>query len=276
MGGKIGFIGGGNMAEALIKGIIKSEIYTKSDILVADIQENRLEHLRNHYGVKTTIRNQEVINLADIIILAVKPQILSSVLKDITLVTSSNNLFISIVAGVSIFSLKAQLGQKTRLVRVMPNTPALVLEGMTAICSNEVNEDDLKVAEQIFSAVGRVIVLDEQFIDAVTGLSGSGPAYIAMIIEALSDGGVLAGLPRKIAQELALQTILGTVRLVMETHQHPASLKDMVASPGGTTIYGISALEKGGLRASLIEAVRSATLRSQELSRASHEKKSLG
>jgi pyrroline-5-carboxylate reductase len=177
-------------------------------------------------------------------------------------------LLVSIAAGVSTATIQSVLGKYPRLIRVMPNTPALVLEGATAIArSGELDTDDLETAQEIFAAVGRVVVLEEELMDAVTGLSGSGPAYVAIVIESLADGGVKMGLDRVTAMTLATQTVLGAARLIAETGVHPGALKDMVSSPGGTTIAGIAALEEGGIRTTFIRAVERATLRSRELGR---------
>ncbi len=262
---KIGLIGAGNMAEALVKGIISAQLAPCQDIVLADINQQRLKAISKTYGTAFVSTNEEVVDQSDIIILAVKPQNIAEVLKQITSKINEKKLLISIAAGVQLSLLKSSLSKDTRIIRVMPNTPALVLSGMTAICSDGVSEDDLKTAERIFSAIGKIVVVKEVYIDAITGLSGSGPAYVAVIIEALTDGGVLMGLPRNIAQELVMQTISGTVRLISETKEHPCLIKDKVTSPGGTTIHGLYALEKGGLRATLMSAVKAASLRSQEL-----------
>jgi len=195
----------------------------------------------------------------------VKPQIMASVLHEIA-GSVDGKLLISIAAGLPTRTLRAQLGRPARLIRVMPNTPALVLEGVTAIARAEgLETGDLETAQELFGAVGRVVVLEEDALDAVTGLSGSGPAYVAIVIESLADGGVKMGLDRATAMTLAAQTVLGSAKLILETGTHPGQLKDMVASPGGTTIAGISALEEGGVRRTFISAVERATLRSREL-----------
>jgi pyrroline-5-carboxylate reductase len=198
----------------------------------------------------------------------VKPQIMTSVLGEIAPVVTGRHLLISIAAGVATASIRAALGKEARIIRVMPNTPALVLQGAAAIARGPgLGPDDLAIAEEIFGAVGRAVVLDEELMDAVTGLSGSGPAYVAIVIESLADGGVKMGLDRATAMTLATQTVLGAAQLLAETGMHPGSLKDMVSSPGGTTIAGISALEEGGLRTTFIRAVERATQRSRELGR---------
>src|SRR5437762_1366165 len=204
----------------------------------------------------------------DVVILAVKPQIIEPVLQEVAHALTRAKLLISIAAGVSTARLRAVLGKQARLIRVMPNTPALVLEGVTAIAKAEgLEPGDLDPAGEIFSAVGRVVVLGEDLLDAVTGLSGSGPAYVAVVIESLADGGVKMGLDRVTAMTLATQTVLGAAKLLLETGLHPGALKDMVSSPGGTTIAGLAALEEGGIRTAFIKAVERATQRSRELGR---------
>jgi pyrroline-5-carboxylate reductase len=198
----------------------------------------------------------------------VKPQIMGAVLKEISGAVDRSRLLISVAAGVPVARLREGLGKDARLIRVMPNTPALVLEGVTAIArADGLEAGDLELAQELFGAVGRAVVLDEDALDAVTGLSGSGPAYVAIVIESLADGGVKMGLDRATAMTLATQTVLGSARLILETGMHPGQLKDMVASPGGTTIAGIAALEDGGIRRTIISAVERATLRSRELGR---------
>ncbi|OGL16897.1 MAG: pyrroline-5-carboxylate reductase, partial [Candidatus Rokubacteria bacterium RIFCSPLOWO2_12_FULL_71_19] len=201
-----------------------------------------------------------------VIVLAVKPQIMAAVCAEITPAVDRSKLIISLAAGVSTTTLRQQLPHVERLIRVMPNTPALVLEAVTAIArADGLEGGDLETAQELFGAVGRVVVLDEEALDAVTGLSGSGPAYVAIVIESLADGGVKMGLDRATAMTLAAQTVLGSAKLILETGTHPGQLKDMVASPGGTTIAGIAALEEGGVRRTFISAVERATLRSREL-----------
>jgi pyrroline-5-carboxylate reductase len=203
-------------------------------------------------------------------VLAVKPQIMGAVLGEVASVTDGTKLFISVAAGVATATIRSHLGRAARLIRVMPNTPALVLEGATAIARAEgLEPGDLEAAQELFGAVGRVVLLDEDALDAVTGLSGSGPAYVAIVIESLADGGVKMGLDRATAMILATQTVLGSAKLILETGTHPGQLKDMVSSPGGTTIAGIAALEEGGLRRTFISAVERATQRSRELGKRS-------
>lgn len=267
-GQKVGFIGGGNMGEALIKGLVAANLVPAKAIYASDVRPERLQSLEQQYGVQLLSDNAELVGMVDIVILAVKPQIMTSVVRQIAPAVTGRTLLISIAAGVATATIRAALGREARLIRVMPNTPALVLEGVTAIARAEgLAPGDLDTAGEIFGAVGRAVVLDESMLDAVTGLSGSGPAYVAIVIEALADGGVRMGLDRATAMTLATQTVLGTARLAIETGLHPGALKDMVSSPGGTTIAGIAALEEGRIRSTLIKAVEQATLRSRELGR---------
>lgn len=267
-GRKIGFLGGGHMGEALIRGLLKTGLIPPEDLFASDVRLARLEELGRVYGIHTLSDNVLLVRRVDVVVLAVKPQILVPVLREIA-PAAAGRLFISVAAGVSTATIRQHLGPGVRLIRVMPNTPALVLEGATAIArSDGLAPGDLEAAQEIFQAVGRVVVLDEELMDAVTGLSGSGPAYVALVIEALADGGVKVGLDRQTAMTLAAQTVLGAARLLMETGAHPGQLKDMVTSPGGTAIAGIHTLEAGGLRRTLMDAVERATQRSRELGQA--------
>ncbi len=262
---KLAFLGGGNMAEALIKGIIAAGSVKPGQILVTDISSDRLEHLRKTYGIIIQKTNTDAFREAGIVILSVKPQVMDSVLSELAS-SDANRLVISIAAGVTIAKIEKALGEKARVIRVMPNTPALVLAGAAGIAGGKnATAEDLAAAQAIFNAIGRSVVVEEKLMDAVTGLSGSGPAYVFMIIDALSDAGVKAGLPRPLALELAAQTVYGSAKMVLETKEHPGKLRDMVTSPGGTTIEGLHALEKGKLRATLMNAVEAATARSKEL-----------
>jgi pyrroline-5-carboxylate reductase len=267
-GKKVGFVGGGNMGEALIKGLLAANLVPPEAIHATDVRLERLKELDRQYGIQVGSDNVELVRHADVVILAVKPQIMDEVLRTIAPAVTRKKLLISIAAGVSTAKLRAGLGKDARLIRVMPNTPALVLEGVTAIAKAEgLEAGDLDIAGEIFSAVGRVVVLAEDLMDAVTGLSGSGPAYVAVVVEALADGGVKMGLDRLTAMTLATQTVLGAAKLLLETGLHPGALKDMVSSPGGTSIAGVAALEEGGIRNTFIKAVERATLRSRELGR---------
>ncbi len=263
---RFGFIGGGKMAEALCKGIIKAGLSTGSNIIVSDILTERCRLLEEEIGIQTTQNNHDIAAFADVIILAVKPQIIGEALEHIKNDITPRHLIISIAAGIPLHFIESKLGGNVRLIRVMPNTPCLIASSATAFAPGKhTTESDKKLAHAIFNAVGKVFQLEEKYLDAVTGVSGSGPAYVYMFIEALSDGGVKMGLPREIATALAAQTALGAAKMVLETGQHPAQLKDAVTSPAGTTIEGVSKLEDGGLRAAVINAVEAAALKSKKL-----------
>ena len=267
---KIGFIGGGNMAEALVNGLVSAAVINAKSIFVSEPSKSKRDALHAKYKIKVTGDNHELVKKCDILILAVKPQIMKVVLRDIRMLVGSDKLVISVAAGVPISimdgALRGDSKKKFSVVRTMPNTPALVQEGVTAIASGKhVSKMDMKIAHRIFEAVGFTVDVDEDQLDAVTGLSGSGPAYIFMLIESLSDAGVKMGLSREVANTLTIQTILGSAKMARETGKHPGELKDMVTSPAGTTIAGLHALEEGGLRTTMMNAVEDATLRSREL-----------
>jgi pyrroline-5-carboxylate reductase len=265
-GKTLGFVGAGSMGEALMKGIVEAGLVASGAVHAFDPRAERMAELSQRYGIRWAKSNAEVVREADVVILAVKPQIMTAVLGEIRPALGRRSLVISIAAGVSTGRLREGLGADARLIRVMPNTPALVLEGATAIAKGQgLEPGDLETAEELFKAVGKVVVLDEELMDAVTGLSGSGPAYVAIVIESLADGGVKMGLDRATAMALATQTVLGSAKLVLETGAHPGQIKDMVASPGGTTIAAIAALEEGAVRHTFISAVERATERSREL-----------
>ncbi|WP_456434259.1 pyrroline-5-carboxylate reductase [Thermosulfuriphilus sp.] len=263
---KIGFIGGGQMAEALIKGILASGIAGTENIAVSEPLEGRRIYLRDTYGVYVSSENREILVRTRIIILAVKPQVMARVLEEIAPEVTADHLIISIAAGIPLSFLEGKLPEGTRVVRVMPNTPALVLEAMSVLSPGKAaTEEDLDAAMNIFSAIGEALSLPEAYLDAVTGLSGSGPAYVFAFIEGLIDAGVRVGLPRPQAERLAIQTVLGAARLAKETSKDPYQLKAMVTSPGGTTIAGLKEMERAGFKGIIFEAVEAATRRSQEL-----------
>jgi pyrroline-5-carboxylate reductase len=278
---KLGFIGGGKMAAALIKGVLKSGLCTPADITVSDVHIPSAEKLRDETGVTLANTNADVVAASDVVILAVKPgdaiaaiQSVGTQQKESSMNwawksgagSGSGKLLISIVAGLSIRNIEQAAGDKLRVIRVMPNTPALVLSGASAFTTGtQATAADADIAQKIFGGVGLAVQVKEPLLDAVTGLSGSGPAYVYTIIEALADGGVLMGLPRELALQLAAKTVAGAAEMVLQSGMHPAALRDQVASPGGTTIAGLEALEAGGLRAALIAAVRAATERSLAL-----------
>lgn len=265
---KIGFIGAGNMAEALVRGLLSSGTVKKKDLLLSDRDEGRLGHIKKTYGVHTTPSNIEIAETCDIVILAVKPGTVAAVLKDIRQKVTSRKIYVSIAAGVTTSFIKSRLKKDIKIVRVMPNTPCLVLEGACGIYFSELLDgEERKRITDIFSSVGETEIFpDENYIDAVTGLSGSGPAFVSIFLESLADGGVKMGLSRESSLKLAAQTVLGSARLVLDAGIKPAELKDMVSSPAGTTIEGIHVLEEKGLRNAVISAVEAATQRSREIS----------
>ncbi|HCY87662.1 MAG TPA: pyrroline-5-carboxylate reductase [Desulfobacteraceae bacterium] len=264
---KIGFIGSGNMGEALVSGLVLSKASEPENIICSDIDKTLLATLSEKYGVQTTTSNIEVVETADIIVYATKPQILGLVLKETAPALDKSKLVISIAAGVPLAAIAAGLQKELRLIRVMPNICAFVRESATAIAAGEyVQEGDVEFARAIFDSVGETVFIQENVLmDAFTGLSGSGPAYIFTIVDAMADAGVKMGLSRKDSLFLSTQTVLGAAKLLLESGEHPGQLKDRVASPGGTAIAGIHTLEQGGLRTTLINAVESATNRSKEL-----------
>lgn len=263
----ISIIGTGNMGEALVSGLISSKSTAVENIICTDVREDQLESVKEKYGVAVTTNNLDAVKASEIIIYAVKPQIIASVLVETASKLDMSKLVISIAAGVPLAAIESCLKKKLRLIRVMPNIAAFVKESATVVAAGaNASQDDVKMAMAIFDSMGKTIFLKENVLmDAITGLSGSGPAYIFLIVDALADAGVKVGLARQDALFLATQTVLGAAKLLMETKEHPMKLKDMVTSPGGTAIAGIHTLEKGGLRTTLIDAVEVATKRSQEL-----------
>ena len=265
---RFAFIGGGNMAEALIKGLLSGLGVTPQHIMATDVMPERCTYMQTTYGITASADNKHAVQESTVVILAVKPQIMPAILEEIAPVVNSEKLVISIAAGITLQTLQRALGDSRRVVRVMPNTPALVLAGAAGISPGKAaTAQDVALVERIFNAVGRAMVVSDEMMDVVTGLSGSGPAFIFALIEGLSDGGVLMGLARQTATLLAAQTVLGAAKMVLETGKHPGELKDMVTSPAGTTIAGMHALESGGLRGLMMEAVRRATERSEALGR---------
>jgi pyrroline-5-carboxylate reductase len=263
---KIGFIGGGNMGEAMIRGLIKASLLTADQIYVFDISAPRMQYLTGTYEIQPSPDLGHLAKSCQLIVLAVKPQMMQTVLNELRSHLSHHPLVISIAAGIPMADLVQGLMPGTHVIRVMPNTPALVLEGASALARGPgVTDDDMAQALALFRAVGKAFELDESLMDAVTGLSGSGPGYLLLVLESLIDAGVLMGLPRQAARELVLQTALGTARMAQETGKHPAELKDLITSPGGTTIRGLRVLEDRGVRGALLDAVEAAALRSMEL-----------
>lgn len=272
-GKTVGFLGAGNMAGALIKGLLHAGALEPSAIVAGDVKEERLAQLASAHGIRTTKDNHELVRECDVLVIAVKPQVIDKVLTAIAHDVKPAQLVISVAAGVPIAGIEARLPGGTHVVRSMPNTPAIALAGATAISAGtHATDDDIATAKALFEAVGKVVVLDEILLDAVTGLSGSGPAYVMLMIEALADGGVKVGLHRDTALLLAAQTVYGSAKLLLETGEHPGRLKDQVTSPGGTAIAGLHTLESGGLRRTLIDAVEVATNRSITLGQQMAEK----
>lgn len=265
---RIGFIGAGQMATALGQGFVRAHLISGEQVVASDPVTEARERFAQATGGRATTDNLEVVKASDVVILAVKPQQMSKVLAAIRPAMTPQKLVVSIAAGIRLAVLAEGLGPEVRLVRVMPNTPCLVRQGACGYClAANATAEDGKLVSQLLGAVGLAFEVEEHLLDAVTGLSGSGPAFVDVIIEALSDGGVRMGLTRQVATALAAQTLRGAAEMVLTTGEHPGVLKDRVTSPGGTTIAGLAALESGGLRAALIEAVTAATHRSIELGR---------
>ena len=266
---ELGIIGTGKIGSALLKRIISSNTIDRTKIIIFDIDEEKRNTLSEVYGVEIAENNKELVKASKYTLIAVIPQVIDTILNEIAPIITNEQMIISIAAGVSFNHINKFINPNVGLIRIMTNTPALIGAAATAIAHNEhIKEDHLKFVNELFSAVGMVVELEERHLDAVTGLSGSGPAYIFIIIEALADGGVKMGLPRNIALKLAAQTLLGSAKLLLETDIHPAALKDMVATPGGTTITAIHELESAKIRATLIRAVEAATLKSKSLNSA--------
>lgn len=263
---RIGFLGAGKMATALARGWLSAGLATADRTLASDPYPQAQQAFTQETGIRAVADNREVVTRSDLLIVAVKPQTMKALLSEVRSDVQPRHLIVSIAAGISLRQLADGLGGDRRLVRVMPNTPCLVGASAAGYSpSDKATAEDVALIDRLLNAVGRAYRLPENLLDAVTGLSGSGPAFVAVMIEALSDGGVRMGLPRDVATALAAQTVLGTAKMLLETGQHPGQVKDMVASPAGTTIAGLHALERGGLRAALMDAVEAATRRSIEL-----------
>jgi pyrroline-5-carboxylate reductase len=265
----VGIIGTGAMGSALARGLIKSGV-APSQVLISDSHRERVETVASETGAVLCPTNKGLVERSEVVVLAVKPATLGTVLDDLRPTTNKLQLLISIAAGVKVATIESHLDRNIPIVRAMPNNASQVLEGACALCGNLlVEEAQMAVAKAIFQACGTVVQVEEEWLDAVTALSGSGPAYVYLMIEALIDGGVKAGLPRVIAHDLATQTVLGAAKMVIETKRHPAELKDLVATPSGTTIQALALLEQAGFRSALIEAIGVATKRSKELGKPS-------
>lgn len=256
------------MAEAMVRGLVASGEFGKRDIVLRDVDEKRLSDLRSRYGVLVAADASELVKVSDVVVFSVKPGVVPEICREIRNVASTKKLYVSVAAGVTRSSILSILGGGKKLARVMPNAPCLVLGGASCVCFGEgFSAEEEALVLRMFGSLGKAWrVEDESVMDAVTGLSGSGPAFAAMFVEALSDGGVKAGLGRELAAELAAQTVLGTSKMIMESGRHPAEIKDMVSSPGGTTMSGIHSLESRGFRDAVMSAVEAAANRSAQLS----------
>lgn len=257
---KLGFIGAGNMAKAIMSGVIQNGLYQPDEIVASDISEAGLEQAKERLGISVTKSNLEVVEQAEVLILAVKPQFYESVIAEIRDRVSAEQIILTIAPGKTLSWLEEQFGKEVKLVRTMPNTPAMVQEGMTGVCVNaQVGEEDLKKAMTILECFGKVACISESLMDVVTSVSGSSPAYVFLFIEAMADAAVADGMPRQQAYEFAAQAVYGSAKMVLESGKHPAELKDMVCSPGGTTIEAVRVLEEKGFRSAVIEAMKACT-----------------
>jgi pyrroline-5-carboxylate reductase len=265
---KIGFIGCGNMAQAMIGGIIKSKLVLPSQVMASAITEKNLNFAKDKYGILVSSDNIDTAKFSDIIILAVKPNIYDVVIEEIKGYIKKDSIIITIAAGITLSFTEKAFGHNIKVIRTMPNTPALVGEGMSVLCANElVTKEELELVIKIFEGFGKSEVISEKLMDAIPAISGSSPAYVYMFIEALADGGVLDGIPRDKAYKLAAQAVLGAAKMVLETGMHPGALKDNVCSPGGSTIEAVSTLEEKGFRSAVLSAMKSCTNKSKEMSK---------
>lgn len=264
----IGFIGGGNMASAIIGGLISSGVSDKDHIIASAKSESTAERLKSTYGIQASVVNTDVSTKADILFLAVKPNMFATVIPEIRESLKADAVVVSIAAGQTIAAIEGAFARPVRLVRAMPNTPALVGASMSALCKNDlVTEEELREVQRLFDSFGESEIIPEKLMDAVVGVSGSSPAYVYMFIEAMADAAVADGMPRSQAYKFAAQSVLGAAKMVLETGKHPGELKDAVCSPGGTTIEAVAALEKAGFRNAVIEGQRACVQKSIEMSR---------
>ena len=269
---RIGVLGSGNMGSAIMRGLLKAKYVEPSALCASDVSKERLAELKRDLGIATTTSNSELLQRSDVIVLAVKPQMAGSIMGEVGTNWRESQLLVSILAGVSIEVLASSLPDSARVIRAMPNTPAVVLEAATGVAKGaRATDADMQTALGMFGCIGTAVEVAESMLDAVTGLSGSGPAFVLLAIEAMADGAVRVGMPRAMALQLASQTMVGTARMVLETGEHPAVLKDRVTSPAGTTIAGLMELEAGGVRHAFAKAVTRAAERSAELGRASRK-----
>ncbi len=265
---KIGFIGSGNMAKAMIGGIVKSKLVDPSNVIASDLNELALENVKNEYGINVTTNSKEVVKFSDIVIVAVKPNVYDIVLEGVKELIDNEKIIVTIAAGKTIESIENVIGNDKKVIRTMPNTPALVNEGMSALCKNKnITDEELNIVKEIFNSFGKAEIVNEYLIDSVIGVSGSAPAYVFMFIEAMADAAVLAGMPRNQAYTFAAQAVMGSAKMVLETDKHPGELKDMVCSPGGTTIEAVKTLESEGFRSAVIKAIGDCIEKSKEMSK---------
>lgn len=262
----IGFIGCGNMGSAMVKGLVKSNLVEAKNIIASDPSQKSIDRIREEFFIRTTLDNKDVARESDFIVLAVKPYMYEKVLQEIKDIIKKTTVIISIGAGISLDFLKKNLNSGSKYIKTMPNTPAMVGEGMSALAPGEnMDKDDLDLVVDIFNSFGKTEIIDESLMDGFTALCGSSPAYVYMIIEAMADGGVLEGIPRPKAYTMAAQAVLGSAKMVLETGIHPGVLKDNVCSPGGTTIAAVASLEENKLRSTMIEAIRVCADKSREM-----------
>ena len=264
----IGFIGAGNMAKAIVGGIVKAGLVTSENIIMSGLNKENLENIKSNYNVEVTTDNKLVAKKSDILILAVKPNVYPIVINEVKDFVKETVIIVTIAAGKSIESTEKAFEKELKVVRTMPNTPALVGEGMTAVCPNKhVTDEDINEILKLLSSFSKVEIISESLIDAVTSVSGSSPAYVYMFIEAMADAAVLQGMPRDKAYKFAAQTVLGSAKMVLETGIHPGALKDMVCSPGGTTIEAVAELENKGFRSAVISAMNKCYNKSKDMSK---------
>ncbi len=268
MNKKLGFIGCGNMAQAIIGGIVNSNMVSGEAIMGSNSGEKNLKITKEKFNILTTHNNKEVAAFSDILVLAVKPHIYSIVIEEIRDYVKENAIIVTIAAGITISFMEKAFGREIKVIRTMPNTPALVGEGMTAVCSNDkVSKEELEQVLSLLRSFGKTEVIEERLMDAIPAVSGSSPAYVYMLIEALADGAVRDGIPRAKAYNFAAQAVLGAAKMVLETGIHPGTLKDNVCSPGGTTIEAVYTLEKNNFRGTVMEAMKACTDKTREMSK---------
>ena len=263
----IGFIGCGNMAKAMIGGIVKSKLVSSNNINASALSQSTLDAINNEFKINTTTDSREIVKNSDIVIVAVKPNVYDTVLESVKDLIDNEKLIVTIAAGKTIASVENVIGNDKKIIRTMPNTPALVNEGMSALCKNQnITDEELNIVKTIFDSFGKSEIVGEYLIDAVIGVSGSAPAYVFMFIEAMADAAVAAGMPRPQAYKFASQAVMGSAKMVLESGKHPGELKDMVCSPGGTTIEAVKTLEEKGLRNAVIKAMEDCIEKSKEMS----------